>query len=366
MAKRDYYEVLGVDRGAGEADIKKAYRRLAMQYHPDRNPDDQHAAERMKEVNEAYAVLSDAEKRRLYDAYGHAGLEGFSADDLTRGVDFGSLFREFGLGDLFGFGRGGGLFEDLFGGPSGRRGPRKGSDLRYELELTLEEAAGGVEKRLEIPRTGRCEECGGTGGEGGRVSTCSTCRGAGQVVQQQRSGFALFRQVSTCPACRGRGEAPEKPCKKCRGRGSVQETRQIAVAIPAGVDTGQAVRVQGQGEHDGDVPGDLFVVVSVASHPVFERRGSDLYAHKEVDVTTAALGGRVEVPSLDGALNLDIPEGTQSGALFRFPGHGMPHVESGRKGDQYVVVKVATPTNLSKRQRQLLRELAELRGAGSR
>jgi molecular chaperone DnaJ len=363
MAKRDYYEVLGIDRNADETAIKKAYRTLAMKYHPDRNPGDAEAVERMKEINEAYAVLTDAHKRQLYDTYGHAGLEGYTQADIFRGVDFSSLFREFGLRDFFGFGDS--LFDSFFGGrttrTTTRRGPRKGADLRYDLTVTLEDVAFGVEKAIELPRVEQCPACSGTGAEADGLERCSSCQGTGQIVREQRSGYSVFRQITVCGRCHGQGKVVKKACKECEGKGVIEKTREIEVTIPAGADTGYQIKVEGEGEKGEGFPGDLYVVLRVEKHPVFERHGDDIYVQKEIAFTTAALGGKVEVPALNGELKLDIPEGTQTGAVLRIENEGIPHVDSYGKGDEYVVVKVVTPTNLSRKEKELLREFQELR-----
>ena len=360
MAKRDYYEVLGIDRNADETAIKKAYRSLAMKYHPDRNPGDAEAVERMKEINEAYAVLTDAHKRQLYDTYGHAGLEGYTQADIFRGVDFSSLFKEFGLGDMFGFG--GGLFDSFFGRrTTTRRGPRKGADLRYDLTVTLEEVAFGIEKVIELPRVEQCPTCSGTGAEADGLERCSSCQGTGQIVREQRSGYSVFRQITVCGRCHGQGKVVKKACKECEGKGVIEKATEIKVTIPAGADTGYQIRVEGEGEKGEGLPGDLYVVLHVEKHPIFERHSDDIYLQQEIALTTAALGGRVEVAGLNGNLNLDVPEGTQTGAVFRIENEGIPHVDGYGKGDEYVVVKVATPTNLSRKEKELLKEFERLR-----
>jgi len=358
--KRDYYEILGVGRNADQAAIKKAYRNLAMKYHPDRNPGDAQAVERMKEINEAYAVLSDAQKRRLYDTYGHAGLEGYTQEDIFRGTDFSSLFREFGLGDLFDFGDS--LFDNFFGRrTASRRAPRKGNDLRYDLTVTLEEVAFGAEKVIELPREEQCPLCNGTGAEPDGLVSCENCGGTGQIVREQRSGYSLFRQISVCGKCHGRGKVIRERCQGCGGRGIIENKKEIVVKIPAGADTGYRIKVEGEGEDGADLPGDLYVVLNVEKHPVFERHGDDIYLQKEIAFTTAALGGEVEVPGLDGSLKLHIPEGTQTGAVLRIRDKGIPHLGGCGRGDEYVIAKVVTPTNLSPREKELLRELEKLR-----
>ena len=362
MAKRDYYEVLGVEKNADKSSIKKSYRSLAMKYHPDRNPGDDGTAEKMKEINEAYAVLSDAQKRQVYDAYGHAGLEGYTQEDIFRGVDFSSLFHEFGLRDILGFGFGGSIFDSLFGrGTTSRRGPRRGADLRYDLSVTLEEVASGAEKTVELPRLEPCPGCGGTGAEPEGLSRCEACGGTGQIVSEQRSGYSVFRQISVCGHCRGKGRVINKACPECEGNGIIEKRKEITVSIPAGADTGYRIRVEGEGEKDGDLPGDLYIILNVKQHPVFERHGDDLYLQHDIAFTTAALGGRVEIPSLNGEQELDIPEGTQTGSVFRITGAGIAHVDGFGKGDEYVIVRVATPTELSHKERALLKEFEKVR-----
>lgn len=365
MAKRDYYEVLGVDKGADDGTIKKAYRSLAMKYHPDRNPSDRQAEEAMKEVNEAYAVLSKPETRRLYDTYGHAGLESYTSADIFRGVDFGSLFREFGLGD-FGFGS---MFDSFFGG--GRRTTvrerRRGTDLRYDLDVTLEEVAVGVEKKTEVPRASVCPSCKGTGAKEEGMKECEHCSGTGQTVNERRTGHAIYRQITTCSYCRGRGTLVVQPCDECQGKGIVEEVREINVSIPKGADTGYTIRIQGEGEagEDGGTPGDLYVVLNVKKHAVFERHGDDIYMAKKISFPQAALGGEVEVPGLDGNLKLDIPEGTQTGAILRIVNQGIPHLNGHGRGDEYIIIQVVTPQDLSAREKELLREFERLREGGN-
>lgn len=357
MAKKDYYDVLGVARDADPAMIKKAYRNLAMQYHPDRNPDDEEAARKMKEINEAYAVLCDPQKRALYDAYGHAGLEGYTQDDIFRGVDFSSLFREFG------FGFGDGLFDGLFGRKgSGRRRSRRGADLRYDLGLTLEEAASGVERTIELPRSSPCLSCQGTGAQADGLETCAGCHGTGQMVREQRSGYGVVRQISVCGECRGQGRIVKKPCPDCQGHGVNETRKELRVEVPAGADTGYTIRIDGEGESGaGLLPGDLYVVVQLERHPLFERHGDDIYLQHEVSFPVAALGGEVMVPGLGGELKIDVPEGTQTGAVVRVPGQGMPRPDRRGRGDQYVVLRVVTPTRLSREQKDLLRQFQRLR-----
>ena len=362
MAKRDYYEILGIDKNADEATIKRAYRNLAMKYHPDKNPGDAQAVEKMKEINEAYAVLCDRHKRQLYDTYGHAGLEGYTTADIFRGIDFASLFREFGLGD-FGFDFGDSIFDSFFGTRRSAKTRRKGADIRYDLEVTLEEVASGGERTIEVARTRTCASCGGSGAARRGLKDCGHCGGSGQIVTEKRSGFAVFRQISTCSQCRGSGRIISQPCDDCQGKGFVEETVELSVYVPRGADTGYTIKIEGEGEtDDGLIPGDLYVVLNVKKHPVFERHGDDIYMTKEISFVQAALGGVVDdVSSLDGNLELEIPEGTQTGTVFKIVNEGIPHLDGPGRGDLYVMVKVVTPQNLTEEEKELLREFDRLR-----
>lgn len=351
MDKRDYYDVLGLGRDTDEAQLKKAYRDLAMKYHPDRNPGDHEAAEKMKELNEAYAVLSNAEKRRLYDTYGHAGLEGYSQEDIFRGVDFESLFGDLGFG---------GIFERFFGGGGRARTTRihhRGDDLRYDLEVTLEEVAVGAERSIELAKSEKCPKCKGTGAAPGGLVTCEQCRGAGQVVSERRSGYTIVRQIMPCPGCGGAGRIVREPCDQCGGKRVLASRKEIRVGVPKGAETGTAVKVPGEGAAgDGGAPaGDLYVVLEVKKHPLFERHDDDLYLQAKITFADAALGGRVRVTTLEGERDLDIPEGAQPGSVVRLDGLGMPRRSGRGKGDLYVVLKVVTPTNLSDAAKDLLR-----------
>ncbi len=360
MERRDYYEILGVDRTADETTVKRAYRTLAMRYHPDRNPGDDECLVRMKEVNEAYAILCDGDKRRIYDLYGHDGLTGYSQSDIFSGVDFSTLFREFGLG---GFGFGNGIFDNLFGqGRTSTRERRRAADLRYNLELTLEDAASGIERVLDIPRRRTCTSCRGTGAREGAVSTCVRCDGSGQAVREHRSAIGVFREISVCGDCRGTGRFAKESCSLCDGMGVLEEAHEVTLTIPPGVDTGHTLRLEGEGEPgEGEkAPGDLYVVVNVAKHPVFQRQGDDLYMQQDIGVADAALGASLPVPSLNGDCTLEVPDGTQTGSLIRLKGKGMPRLGSRHKGDLYVVVRVITPTDLTWKQKELLQEFQRL------
>jgi molecular chaperone DnaJ len=354
VSKRDYYEVLGISRSAGDADIKSAYRKLAMKYHPDRNPGDKAAEEKFKEAAEAYAVLADSDKRAMYDRFGHAGVS--SAAGAGAGFDP-NIFHGFedilgGLGDIFGFG-------DLFGGGRRRGGPQRGADLRYDLEISFEEAAKGVETSIQIPRQENCETCHGSGAAAGTSpTTCPQCRGQGQVRFQQ--GF--FTVARTCPQCRGAGKVITKPCQTCHGTGRVQRDRKLTVKIPAGIATGQQLRLQGEGESGfmGGPSGNLYVVVQVQEHEFFRRDGNNLYCEIPVNFPTLALGGEIQVPTLDGTESVKVPEGTQTGTTLRLRGKGMPDVGGRGRGDLFATVQVQTPRKLTRDQRRLLEELAKV------
>jgi molecular chaperone DnaJ len=355
--KRDYYEILGVARDAGADEIKKAYRKLAVKFHPDKNPGDHTAEEKFKELGEAYEALSDPDKRAAYDRYGHAAFSGGGGGGGSRGGGFHDPMDLFS--QVFGGAFGGG-FEEFFGGGSQRRssGKQRGSDLRYDLEISLEEAARGVEKELEIERSVPCDSCSakGTKGSGG-VKVCSTCGGRGVVARQA----GIFIQQSTCPECRGAGETIADPCTSCRGEGRVQRDSRITLRIPAGVDTGTRLRSSGNGDAGvrGGAAGDLYVFLHVRDHDVFERDGSDLFCEVPLPFSTAALGGELKVPSLDGQSSIKIPAGTQGGTVFRLRDKGMPALSGGRRGDLNVRVQVEVPTKLNSSQQDKLREFAE-------
>ncbi|MBI2836056.1 MAG: molecular chaperone DnaJ [Acidobacteria bacterium] len=352
MSKRDYYEVLGVSRNASDQDIKSAYRKLALKHHPDRNPHDKAAEEHFKEAAQAYAVLADREKRSLYDRFGHAGVgtsAGASGFDPTIFADFGDILG--GLGDVFGFG-------DLFGSRR-RGGPQRGADLRYDLDMSFEEAAKGTETSIQIPREEPCDTCRGTGAAPGTApEACRQCRGQGQLRYQQ--GFLTVAR--TCGYCGGSGRVITKPCATCRGTGRIAKDRKLTVKIPAGIATGQRLRLQGEGEYGpgGGPPGDLYVVIHVQDHPFFQRDGDDLHCEIAVAYPTLVLGGDIDVPTLNGSEALHVPEATTSGTRFRLRGKGMPSVTGRGRGDLYVEVIPAVPRKLTKEQRRQLEELAKI------
>ena len=358
--KRDYYEVLGIQKGASAEEIKKAYRKLAMKYHPDRNPGDKDAETKFKEVGEAYEILSDDEKRSRYDQFGFAGVDpNFGAGaNGGYGGGFGGFggFGDFGdLGDIFG---------EFFGGgsrrSSGRNGPMRGEDVGARLELTFEEAAFGCEKEVSVQRIENCADCKGSGSADGAVETCSYCRGSGQVRTQQNFMGMTMQSTSVCPQCNGRGKIVKTPCNTCKGKGKVRRTQKIKVKIPAGVDSGQSVRVRGEGcvGNNGGPNGDVLVQIGIRRHPVFTRRDTTVFCEVPITFAQAALGGEIEVPTLDGKVTFDLPEGTQTGREFVLRDKGIPEVNNPRRrGDQRFIVVVETPTRLSKEQKELLRQL---------
>ncbi len=347
MAKRDYYEALGVSRNASPEEIKKAYRNAALKYHPDVAEDKEKAATKMKEINEAYAVLSDEQKRRQYDQFGHSAFDpnqGFGGFDFDMG----------GVGDIF----------DLFfgGGRRQRTGPQRGADREMQVTIDFEDAAFGAEKDIQFPRLEDCEVCNGSGAEPGTsVQTCPTCRGKGQVRSVQSTPLGRFETVRTCNRCGGGGKVIEKPCKSCHGQGQVRRNRRVTLRIPAGVDTGSKLRMQGEGELgvNGGPPGNLYIYIQVKPHEIFERRGYDIYCEVPISFTQAALGDEIKVPVLDGSGSIRVGEGTQTGSSFTLKGKGIPHPRGHRRGDQIVFVKVVTPTRLTDKQKELLRKFNE-------
>ena len=360
MAERDYYEVLGVSRDASQGDIKKSYRKLAMKHHPDQNPDDPKAEEKFKEIGEAYEVISDEEKRSAYDRYGHAAFKSGGGGGGGRGGfhDPMDIFSQ-----VFGGGGGGSMFDDLFGGGGGRRrdrsGKKRGSDLRYDLEITLEEAAEGVEKELEIEKYASCGKCSGSGSKSGSAgtNTCTTCGGRGVVGQQRR----IFIQQATCPDCRGAGQNIADPCGDCGGNGRKQAPERVSIRIPAGVDDGTRLRSTGKGDAGmrGGPAGDLYVFLHLRDHDVFQRDGDDLYCEVPLPFSTAALGGELEVPTLTGSATMKVPAGTQGGTTFRLRDRGMPALNGRGKGDLHVEAQVEVPTRLNSDQRERLEAFTE-------
>ncbi len=350
VSKRDYYEVLGVQRNAGEQELKGSYRKLALKYHPDRNPNDKEAEDRFKEAAEAYSVLSDAEKRRSYDAFGHAGVssaaqQGFNPDAFA---DFSDIF-----GDFFGFG-------DLFGGGGGRRRTRaqRGDDVRYDLEISFEDSIRGLEADIQIPKIENCTACGGTGAETeDGWTTCATCRGRGEVFYQQ--GFLSIRKG--CGTCGGRGKLLRRPCRTCKGEGATQVTKKLKVKIPPGVDTGMKMRLQSEGQPgaNGGPQGDLYVFINVKPHAVFERKEYDLHCVVPINVAQAALGTGIDVLTFDGLESIKVPEGIQSGETMRLRGKGVPFVNGGGKGDLIVHIEVRTPRKLSREQKRMFEQLRD-------
>ena len=352
MSKRDYYEVLGVARNASEEDLKKAYRRCAMKHHPDRNPGDASAEAAFKEAKEAYEVLSDGGKRRMYDQHGHAAFE-----HGMGGGNAGPGFHD--VGDIFGD-----IFGNIFGAGAAR-GPRRGADIGYVLDLDLEEAVAGVEKRIELPTLDACDACRGTGSEDGKLETCVTCNGRGQIRMQR----GIFTMQQPCPRCAGRGQTFQTPCKACHGNGRIQQEKTLSVKIPPGVDNGDRIRLAGEGEAGPAAapPGDLYVEVRVRPHPIFERDGDDLHCEVPIRISQAALGDVVKVPTLDGEVEIRVPAETQSGKLFRLRDKGVKSVRSRHTGDLYCKVVLETPVNLTAEQRDLLEKFeATFLGDGAR
>ena len=358
--KRDYYEVLGVAKGASDDEIKKAHRKLAKKYHPDLNKDNPNAEEKFKEVNEAYEVLSDKDKRAKYDQFGFAGVDpNYGAG---QGGGFGGGFGGFDMGDL------GDIFGSFFGGGFGsssrsrRNAPQRGQTIQKRVMLSFEEAAFGCEKEITIDRVEACDECGGSGAaRGTSAETCTNCRGSGTVTQTQRTPLGMFQTQTACPNCRGTGKIIKKPCSKCGGAGRVRKTRKFKVNIPAGIDEGQSIQQRGQGNAgvNGGPAGDLFVTISIRPHPIFTREGQDVYVDIPISFTQAALGDTLQVPTIDGRVEYKVPEGTQTGTVFRMKGKGIQNVNGRGRGDQYVRVSIEVPKNLSEKQKRLLREFEE-------
>ncbi len=355
--KRDYYDVLGVQKGASDDEIKKSYRKLARKYHPDLNKDNPQAAEKFKEVNEAYEVLSDKDKRSKYDQFGFAGV-----DPSYGGGAGGAGFGGFDMGDLSD------LFGSFFGGGFGssrssrKNAPQRGESIRQNVMLSFEEAAFGCEKEISVNRIENCDECGGTGAaKGTSAETCPKCRGTGTVTQTQRTPLGMFQTQGSCPNCRGTGKIIKKPCSKCGGAGRIRKTRKFKVNIPAGIDEGQSIQQRGQGNAgaNGGPSGDLFVTVAIRPHPIFSREGSDVMIEIPISFAQAALGDTLQVPTIDGRVEYKVPEGTQPGTVFRMKGKGIQNVNGRGRGDQYVRVNIEVPSNLTEKQKRLLREFED-------
>jgi molecular chaperone DnaJ len=356
MAKRDYYEVLGVNRDASENEIKKAYRKLAMKYHPDRNAGDKKAEEKFKEVNEAYEILSDKDKRTRYDQFGHAGVDD-SAGGFGRASGFG--FDDI-FSDIFDMFSGGG-----FSSGRNRKGPQKGNDLKYEIEIEFEEAAFGVEKEIKVSRQEECSDCHGTGAKPGTTKkTCSNCNGTGEVRYAQKTPLGQFVNVRTCDVCHGEGTIIEEPCSSCKGTGYTLKDKKIQIKIPAGVDTGSVIPLRGEGEPGlrGGPRGDLYVVIQVKPHPIFKRDGNDVICEIPITFVQATLGDELIVPTLDGKIKYKIPEGTQSATVFRIKGKGIPRIRGYGRGDLYIQVIVEIPKKLNEKQKEMLRKFADIMG----
>lgn len=363
--KRDYYEVLGLQKGASEDEIKKAYRKVAKECHPDLHPGDKEAEARFKEANEAYGVLSDPDKKAKYDQFGFAGVD----PNFGAGAGAGGFTGDFGdLGDIFGDIFGGFGFGGFGGGSSrsaSRSGPQRGESLRVRLAISFEEAAFGCQKEINIPRVENCPDCKGTGcAPGTTAEICPDCKGTGTVRTQQRTAFGVFQSTGACPKCGGSGKVIHSPCPKCRGNGSVRAQKKLSVSIPAGIDDGETVSLRSQGNagKNGGPAGDLLVTIQVRPSPTFQREGTNVYITTSLSFIQAALGAEIQVPTLDGDVSLNIPEGTQTGSVFRLRGKGIPSLRGGGRGDQYVTVNLDTPRNLTGRQKELLQELAESMG----
>lgn len=363
--KRDYYEVLGVSKGASDDEIKKAYRKLAKKYHPDMNPGDKEAEAKFKEVNEAYSILSDEQKRARYDQFGHAGVDPNYGAGGPGGPFGGFDMGDIDLGDIFGSFFGGGGFGGFGGGGARRNGPQKGESLRANLTITFEEAAFGCEKELSLNRTEECDECHGSGCQPGTTAeTCPDCRGTGVVRVQQRTGGFAFSSTAACTRCRGTGKIIHSPCKSCGGSGSVKKSKRITVTIPAGIDDGQAVSLRGQGNagKNGGPAGDLIVGVRVKPHPQFRRDGTTVLYEQPVSFFQAAMGAELEIPTIDGKVKYTLPAGTQTGTTFRLRGKGIPELRGRGRGDQYITIRVQVPTSMNAEQKEALRAFAQAMG----
>lgn len=356
MTKEDYYKILGINKNSDKKEIKKAYRKLALKYHPDKNPSKE-AEEKFKDISEAYAVLSDDQKRKMYDTYGHAGIDQqYSTEDIFRGADFGDIFG--GMGFDFND-----IFQQFFGHQYGfgrsRSIRRKGADLRYDIEIDLQDAYNGLETEIRVPRIEACKECNGTGAENGTaISKCSQCNGTGQIKHTRKTAFGLFSQVAPCNKCNGQGSIIERYCKKCRGKGNIQVTRNIDIKIPKGVDNGSQLRLAGEGESDIGGNGDLYLVIHIKKDKSYKRNNSDLYISKTITYPQAALGTKIEVKTIDGSIEkVKIPEGTEYGDIIRIKNKGMPYLRGRGFGDLFIEIKIETPKRLSRKAKKLLDEL---------
>lgn len=357
--KRDYYEVLGIEKSASDTDIKKAFRKLAKQYHPDVNPGDKVAEAKFKEINEAYEILSDSQKRAQYDQFGHAGTDpnGFGG--------YGGGFGDFDFGGI------GDIFETFFGGAGfgrtskNKNGPQRGADLKYSMEIAFEEAAFGIEKEIKINRMENCSECHGLGSKPGTTpSTCKHCNGTGQIQYKQNTPFGQFVNVKTCDVCKGEGKIITDPCKICNGKGKIRKSVTIKINIPAGIDDGQTISLRGEGEPGtrGGPAGDLYVTIRVKQHSLFQRQRNDVICEIPITFVQAALGSELEVPTLDGKVKYTMPEGTQTGTVFRLKGKGIPYIRGNGRGDQFVKVNVEVPVKLNEKQKEILKQFADLSG----
>ena len=360
--KRDLYEVLGIDKGASDDDIKKAYRKLAKKYHPDLNPGDKEAEQKMKEVNAAYEILSDKEKKARYDQFGHAGIDPNYGAGGAGGYGGYGGFEDFDLGNIFDS-----FFGGAFTGQSTRRqsGPRKGENIRVSLNLTFEEAAFGCEKQVTVNRSEKCPDCGGTGAQAGTsAETCPLCHGTGQVKTTQRTPFGVFSSSAPCNNCHGTGKVIKNPCKTCGGGGQVRKSRTISVKVPAGIDEGQTISLRGEGNSgaNGGPNGDMYVTVSIKPHKLFKRNGQDVLLEMPISFVQAALGAQLTVPTIDGKVQYDMPEGTQTGTVFRLKNSGIPNVNGRGRGDQYIKVNIEIPRNLSSEQKEILRKFEDAVG----
>lgn len=369
MTKGDYYEILGVPKGASKDEIKKAYRKLALKYHPDKNKS-AGAEDKFKEISEAYGVLSDDKKKAQYDKYGHAGIDSqYSQEDIFRNINFDDIFGGSGFGGGFGS-----IFDVFFGGMGGggsrrSRGPSRGADLQYRLNITLEQAAKGFEAKFNVKRQVACKECGGTGAKPGTtIKDCPSCNGSGQKRSSRSTPFGAFTTVTTCPQCRGEGKVIDAPCMGCHGMGAVGKTEKISLKIPPGVDTGTHLRVSGKGDVGprGGQPGDLYVVINVQSHPTFRRKGNDIYMETSITYPKAVLGDEIEVPTLNGKVKLKIPPGTQPNTIFRLKGKGIKNLNGYGSGDQHVKINIHVPEKISQEERLLIERLAEIEDHGEK